>query len=186
MTALGASLSQTRLDVIHASPLKRAFSTAEAIQTYQAEPKPLLHTSLLLREQTRGVAEGHPWLTEPIPALSLEEHHAKGLYPIHHERWQKFPEGESLDDLAQRARRAVEEVVMPHIWEAIQGKKTGAHVAIASHGLLIAEMIPTLLKKGVTSTGTCENYKGMLNTAWTRVTVDTIVSLPGMNGVNHG
>lgn len=163
--------------MILASPLKRAYTTAELVYAAQPEPRAEILTSLLLREQTRGVAEGHPWLTEPKPGLSLEEHYAQGLYPIHHERWQKFPGGESLDDLALRADKAVKEVVLPHALTLLRSGKRQAHIAVASHGLLIAEMVPALLKLDQTSAESRTSFRGMLNTGWTRVTVDLSVSV---------
>lgn len=150
--------------------------TAEAVQKVQHEPKPEIFTSLLLREQTRGIAEGHPWITEPKPGLPLEEHYTQGLFPIHHERWQKFPGGESLEDLAVRADRAVKEVILPHVLALSKSEKQGAHIAVASHGLFIAEMIPALLKLDPTSGESRTTYRGMLNTGWTRVTVEIVVS----------
>lgn len=148
--------------------------TAQAVQEAQPEPKPEILTFPVLREQTRGVAEGHPWLTEPKPGLSLEEHYAQGLYPIHHERWQKFPGGESLDDLAVRAEQAVKEVVLPHVVELSKTGKANPHIAVASHGLFIAEMVPVLLKLDPTSNETRTTWKGMKNTGWTRVAIEVV------------
>lgn len=159
--------------MILASPLRRAYTTAELVLACQLDPKPEILTSPLLREQTRGVAEGHPWLTEPEPGLSLEEHYARGLYPIHHERWQMFPGGESLDDLAQRAEKAVKEVILPHVFK--MADEEDGHIAVASHGLLIAEMVPVLLKMDPTSAESRTSFRGMMNTAWTRVTVEQVV-----------
>lgn len=165
----------TKVDLILASTLKRAYSTAEAVLAAQPDSKPPVEKSPLLREQTRGVAEGHPWLTEPKPGLSLEEHYARNLYPIHHERWQKFPGGESIDDLACRAEQAVEEVILPHVRTAVLEGKDGFHIAVASHGLFIAEMVPALLKRDPTSTEARTVWRGMHNTGWTRVTVGIAV-----------
>ena len=162
--------------MILASPLKRAYTTAELVHAAQPEPKARILTSLFLREQTRGVAEGHPWLTETRPGLSLEEHYTQGLYPIHHERWQKFPGGESLDDLTLRADKAIEEVVLPHALTFLRNGKQQAHIAVASHGLLIAEMVPALLKLDPTNAESRTSFRGMLNTGWTRVTISLAVS----------
>ncbi|EKM51861.1 uncharacterized protein PHACADRAFT_187254 [Phanerochaete carnosa HHB-10118-sp] len=172
--ALGSSLSSTRFDIILSSTLRRAYMTAKAVQEAQHEPKPEILTSLLLREQTRGIAEGHPWITEPRLGLSLEEHYAQGLFPIHHERWQKFPGGESLEDLELRANKAVKEVILPHALTLSKVRKPKTHIAVASHGLLIAEMIPALLKLDPTSSEPHTTYRGMLNSAWARVTVEIV------------
>ncbi|GJE98400.1 hypothetical protein PsYK624_146290 [Phanerochaete sordida] len=148
--------------------------TAEAVQQAQGEPKPEILTFPVLREQTRGIAEGHPWITEPKPGLSLEDHYAQGLFPIHHERWQKFPEGESLDDMALRADEAVKTVVLPHALRLSKAGKPGSHIAVASHGLFIAEMVPALLKLDPTNSETRTTWRPMSNTGWTRVVVEIV------------
>ncbi|KAI0823927.1 phosphoglycerate mutase-like protein [Trametes gibbosa] len=170
--ALGQSLSGTRFAAIYASPLKRALWTGQAVQEAQPEPKPPLETSLLLREQHWGVAEGQPWQWGHTAGLTLEEHFAKELYPVLHERWQKFPEGESLDDLFERAKKAVDELVMPQVWHAAREGKTGVHIAVASHGLCISELVPALVIKDASGVHPGEKFRGLQNTAWTRVTVD--------------
>ncbi|KAI0670864.1 phosphoglycerate mutase-like protein [Trametes maxima] len=170
--ALGQSLTDTPFAIIYASPLKRALWTGQAVQEAQPEPKPPLETSLLLREQHWGVAEGHPWQWGTTAGLSLEEHFAQGLYPVLHERSQKFPEGESLDDLYARAQKAVDELVMPHVWRAAREGRKGVHVAIASHGLCISELVPALVVKDESGVHPGDKYRGLQNTAWTRVTVD--------------
>ncbi|PSR70465.1 hypothetical protein PHLCEN_2v13616 [Hermanssonia centrifuga] len=177
--ALGASLADTRFTAIHASPLKRAYSTAQGVHDAQPEPKPPLTTSLLLREQHWGVAEGHPWIMVQEPGLSLEEHLARGLYPVLHERSQKFPEGESLNDLALRAEQAINEIVMPYVWQAARDGKKGIHIALVSHGLCISELVPALLKKDASGQHIGRDYRGLLNTAWTRVVLDVKGSKEG-------
>ncbi|KAL6304361.1 phosphoglycerate mutase-like protein, partial [Sparassis latifolia] len=169
---MGKSLSHVRFAAIHTSPLKRALWTAEALRQVQSEPKPPLTTSLLLREQHWGIAEGKPWIMEFLPGVTLEQHYERGVYPVLHGRGQKFPEGESLDDLAARANVAIEEIIMPHIRAAARSGKKGIHVAIVSHGLCISEIILALLKRDGSGTVHERHYRGLLNTAWSRVTVD--------------
>ena len=144
----------------------------------QPDPKPPLTESLLLREQYWGVAEGHPWTWGQKPNLTLEEHFAQGIYPVLHKRNQKFPEGESVDDLYARAVQAIDELVMPHVWKAAREGRTGVHIALASHGLCISELIPALLAKDDRFKGTHmgAKYRGLLNTAWTRLTIEVEVS----------
>ncbi|OCH84190.1 phosphoglycerate mutase-like protein [Obba rivulosa] len=170
--ALGESLSDTRFTAIHASPLKRALWTAQAVHNAQLEPKPPLAMSPLLREQHFGVAEGNPWTVQPLAGVSLEEHLARGVYPALHERSQKFPEGESLDDLARRADQAVEEILMPYVWQAARSGEKGVHVAVVSHGLCISELIPALMKRDASGIHPGHHYRGLFNTAWSRLTVD--------------
>lgn len=169
--ALGQSLSNTRFVAIYASTLKRALWTGQAVREAQADPKPPLTESLLLREQYFGEAEGHPWSWNQTPGLTLEEHFAKGIWPVLHERSQKFPGGESLDDLAARASEAIDELVMPHIWQAAREGKAGVNIAVASHGLCISELIPALLVKDESGHHPGDKYKGLHNTAWTRLAI---------------
>ncbi|EMD39877.1 hypothetical protein CERSUDRAFT_112131 [Gelatoporia subvermispora B] len=170
--ALGESLSSIRFTAINASPLKRALWTAQAVHNAQQEPKPPLTTSPLLREQHWGVAEGQPWTMQPLAGVSIEEHFARGIYPVLHERSQKFPEAESLDDLARRADQAVEEILMPYILQAARSGERGIHVAIVSHGLCISELIPALMKRDASGIHPSCGYRGLFNTAWSRVTVN--------------
>lgn len=173
--ALGESLSSTPFTAIYASTLKRALWTAQAVRDAQPDPKPPLTESPLLREQHFGVAEGKPWAWDQTPSLSLEEHFARGIWPVLHERSQKFPEGESVDDLYARAAKAIDELVMPHLWHAVREGKSGVHVALASHGLCIGEMIPALLVKDESGVHPGDKYRGLQNTAWTRLTVEVEV-----------
>jgi broad specificity phosphatase PhoE len=96
---------------------------------------------------------------------------AKGVYPALEGDDEKFPEGESIKDLAERARTALEKFVLPHVWQAAKEGKTGIHVAVVSHGLCIGELISELLKKSAKQGGET-HYRGLYNTAWTRVVVD--------------
>ncbi|CCL99710.1 uncharacterized protein FIBRA_01732 [Fibroporia radiculosa] len=170
--ALGKSLSHIRFTAIHASPLKRALWTAQAVHDAQQEPQPPLTTSPLLREQHWGIAEGNPWIMQFKPGLTLEEHYARNLYPVLPDRSQKFPEGESLDDLAQRAKQAINDIVMPYVWQAVKTGEKGTHIALVSHGLCISELVPALLCKDVSGIHPGHKYRGLLNTAWARITIN--------------
>lgn len=178
--AAGESLAGVRFEAIYASPLLRAFTTAQAIHDGQAEPKPPLTPSPLLREQHWGEAEGQSWLLAQKPGLSLEEHFAQKIYPILHERWQKFPGGESLEDVVVRAEQAINEFVMPHVWKAAREGRKNVHIAIVSHGICISELIPVLVLKDESGQHPGHKYRGLRNTAWTRVTVDVKNSKEGV------
>lgn len=104
--ALARSFASANLTAIYSSPLKRAFTTAETLKNAQAAPIPL-HTSPLLREQNFGRGEGQRYDVRKEPGLTLAEHVAKGKYPAIHNRSQRFPDGESLDDVARRADQVV-------------------------------------------------------------------------------
>ncbi|KAI0699308.1 phosphoglycerate mutase-like protein [Cerioporus squamosus] len=169
--ALAKSLSTTRFEAIYASTLKRALWTGQAVRDAQPDPKPYFQESPLLREQHFGVAEGQPWAWEQTPGMTIEEHFAKGIWPVLHERHQKFPDGESLDDLYARATQAIDQLVMPHVWKAAREGKTGVHIALASHGLCISELIPALLAKDERGVHPGDKYRGLHNTAWSRATI---------------
>ncbi|GJE98396.1 phosphoglycerate mutase-like protein [Phanerochaete sordida] len=178
--AAGESLSSIPFTVIYASPLLRALATAQAIHDAQPAPKPPLTTSPLLREQHWGVAEGEPFAAAPDPALGLDEHIARGVYPLLREPWQRFPGGESLEDVGARAQQAVEELVMPHVWDAARQGRKDVHVAVVSHGIAISELVRVLVLKDESfGEHPAHRWKRMLNTAWTRVTVDVKGSKEG-------
>lgn len=92
-----------------------------------------------------------------------------------HERWQKYPDGESLEDVVRRAEQAINELVMPHVWEAAAHGKKGVHIAIVSHGICISELIPVLVVRDESGRHPGHRWRGLLNTAWTRVTVNVKV-----------
>lgn len=176
--AAGEFFSTTPFSHIITSPSLRAYNTAKAIQLAQPKStRPELISSPLLREQGFGIAEGKVWTTHRQPGLSDQEHWAKGIFPVLTGRKAKFPEGESLDDLRDRSRQAIKELVVPIIADAIREKKENVHVALASHGLCISELVAGLVtldyerrSKGLVVPD--RQYAGLLNTAWTRVTVD--------------
>ncbi len=176
--ALGEYFADIHFTAIHASDLKRAFTTAQALYVHQRDPKPSFDSSELLREQNFGVAEGKPWTFEDDSTLTLEEHIAKGIYPVLYGDDEKFPQGESMNDLAERARTSLERFVLPHVRQAAKEGKNGMHVAVVSHGLCISELISELLKMGVKQSRET-NYRGLWNTAWTRVVIDIEVSSRG-------
>ena len=176
--ALGEFFTDTHFTAIHASDLKRAFTTAQALYDGQREPKPTFDSSALLREQHFGVAEGKPWSYDTSRSFNLEEEMAKGIYPVLHGNDEKFPEGESIDELAQRAKEAITALVLPHVWQTAKEGKTGIHVAVVSHGLCISQIISELLKMSAKHEEE-RDYRGLLNTAWTRVVIDIEVCVLG-------
>ncbi|KAF8068834.1 phosphoglycerate mutase [Lyophyllum atratum] len=161
--AVGKYFALTDFDYVYASPLLRAHATGKAV--HEAQPQgPPFSVNPKLREQHFGIAEGNPWVMEVPKGLTDQELMDKKIFPVLPTRGDKFPEGESLEDLAQRAEEAVAECVLPHIEEH------GVHIAIASHGLCISELIAALLRVDPNSTRNV-SYTGLLNTAWTRLTI---------------
>ncbi|KAI0043447.1 phosphoglycerate mutase-like protein [Auriscalpium vulgare] len=169
--ALGEYFKDTSFSAIHASDLKRAHSTAQALYDGQPDPKPPFIVSQLLREQHFGIAEGQPWTFVRDPKLSLKEHYAAGRFPVLDDEDEGFPDGESVLELAARARRALAEAVMPHVWHAAREGRKGVHVAVVSHGLCISQLVAELLKKSAVPFPEGD-HRGLANTAWTRLTVD--------------
>ena len=131
-----------------------------------------------MREQNFGIAGGKPWSVDaPEPGLTIEEHIAKGVFPVLRTRAEKFPGGESVDDLAKRAERVVRKVILPHVWAAARDETREAHIAVVSHGLFISEVIAALVKLDVGSGGKAGSYRGLKNTGWARVVVDVKAGL---------
>jgi broad specificity phosphatase PhoE len=104
----------------------------------------------------------------------MEELYKEGIFPVLRARDAKFPEGESLDDLAVRAEKALAECVLPHL---AAGARGNLHIAIASHGLCISELIAALLRLDPDARRDI-SYAGLLNTAWTRAVVTVKVLDP--------
>lgn len=159
-----------KIDYIYASPLLRAHATGQAVLHAQPAPQPPFIINPNLREQYSGIAEGHPWVVETPAGLTEEELFANNIFPILYSRSARFPEGESLDDLAVRAEKAIIECVLPHVLE------DGAHIVIAGHGVCIGELIVALVRLDPDSRGDV-SYMGLLNTAWTRVIVSIKVHI---------
>ncbi|KAF9467774.1 histidine phosphatase superfamily [Collybia nuda] len=176
--AVGKAFSEIKLDHVYASPLLRALATGQAVHSGQAH-KPPFTVNPKLREQHFGIAEGHPWVSSPLPAnMSMEELFSKNVFPVLEARDAKFPEGESLEDLARRAEEAVRECIIPHI------KEDGAHIALASHGLCISELIAAIIRLDPDSSRDV-SYTGLLNTAWTRLTISLKDEHPGPIDPTH-
>jgi broad specificity phosphatase PhoE len=138
-------------------------------------PQPAFTQSLLIREQHFGVAEGKPWQLAQDPALSVEEHFARDRWPVLHGADERFPGGESSNDLAVRAASAVNSLIVPHVWASAREGKKGVHIALVSHGLCISHLITELLKKNAAG-HPGGDYRGLMNTGWSRVEVDVKVA----------
>ena len=110
-----------------------------------------------------------------VPNLSLEEHYARGLFPVMEGREDKFPEGESLNDVAERAEEAIRDLVLANVRKAAREGRKGSHIALVSHGICISELVTALLMKDESGQHPGQKFRGMRNTAWTRITVDVKV-----------
>ncbi len=79
-----------------------------------------------------------------------------------------------MNDLQARAELAIKDIVLPYVKEdAFSGEDI--HIAIVSHGLCISELVSALMRLDHFKAGG-GNWTGLLNTAWTRVAVDTVAS----------
>lgn len=148
--------------------------TATVVQEKQPDPKISLTISSLLREQNFGAGEGKKICAKDRD-LTLSVHYAQGKFPAIHTRTEKFPGGESLEDMAKRADNVIDEVLFPYVWQEFKGAAPMT-VAIVSHGLFIAELVARLVKRGdVDLDNTLQvearNLRGLKNTAFTKVQV---------------
>ena len=84
-------------------PSKRAFDTAQVLYDHQKDPKPSFESSHL-RELDYGRVGGKLCLDAPIPGLTWAQHAARGIYLAKYSDDDRFPDGESIKDLAVRAR----------------------------------------------------------------------------------
>jgi len=129
------------------------------------------HESMLLREQNFGAGEGMKF-SKKETGLSIAAHYAKGKFPALYTRHERFPGGESLDDVARRADAVIDEILVPQL---LQEREDGSArtVAIFSHGLFIGELIIALIRRDQDYKGDAyvRNMGGMKNTAWTRLEV---------------
>jgi broad specificity phosphatase PhoE len=157
-----------------------------------------VHTTPLLREQHFGIAEGKLWSNTPVSksqraalAAAAAQHKPPTraeqeleVYETIWNRYDKFPDGESLDDLALRAEAALEKFLWPHLDDAMahhcasakssassangagmegerhgEGEEAGEgglgyHVVFVSHGSCISEMAAALLRRSANARAT--------------------------------
>ncbi|KAF5338883.1 hypothetical protein D9611_008798 [Ephemerocybe angulata] len=186
---LALSFSSLPITAIYTSNLGRAQLTAKAILAAQPPSNKVpLHTSELLQEQSFGAAEGKSYKVKRNEKMTTAEHYARGIFPTVYNRNERFPGGESKNDVAARARRFLDEVLMPYVWQEDVEKnadesgssddgpglpKKPIHIVIVSHGLFIPELVALLAMKDEKMAGkeadVRTNVRGMRNTAWTRV-----------------
>lgn len=131
----------------------------------------------VLREQNFGAGEGMKF-SKKEPGLSLADQYSKGKFPALYTRHDRFPGGESLDDLAQRADTVINDILLPHLLEEKKESVTRT-IAIVSHGLFIGELLAAILRRNHERDSTYNNhhFRGMKNTAWTKVAVKLKVGI---------
>ena len=122
---LGKYLSQTMLDAIYSSPLKRALDTANIIARYS---KTSVQVSDNLIDFDYGEWQG------------LSEEEVKKLYPSLHNEWLtnphrvRMPHGESLADVRERSLKVINEVI----------SKYKGRVVLVSHRVINKVLICSL------------------------------------------
>ncbi|EUC60274.1 histidine phosphatase family containing protein [Rhizoctonia solani AG-3 Rhs1AP] len=162
-----------------ASDLKRAHSTARAIYDAQPDPKPPLTITDLVREQHFGQGEGKQW--------------GQGEWCQPSGRDGKFLDGESLNDVARRGDRFIETYLTRLIHESVNKPLGEVNVVVVSHGICIAETLGALTRRcvRVDTNGWTGRFRGLHNTAWTRVSLgvadESLSDTPISNGTdsNH-
>ncbi|PPR04074.1 hypothetical protein CVT24_010647 [Panaeolus cyanescens] len=165
--ALAAEMSKLNLSAIHSSDLRRAKTTAQIICKAQSNTDLVVQESPLFREQNFGGAEGRPIVTKN-KNWTMPQHYAKGKFPAIYSRKHHFPGGESLDAVAERAKQALDEILMPYVHETVPAGSPHNAVAVVSHGVFIAELLGIMLNNHSLAV---KDFRGMKNTGWTEVEV---------------
>jgi len=103
--ALGHHLADFDVEAVYSSPLKRALDTARAVAVYHG-----LEVNI-----TPGLVDFNYGLWQGMSHNDVREKHSD-----QYQRWLTaphtvtMPDGESLDDVTQRARKAVDDIVAGH------------------------------------------------------------------------
>lgn len=156
--ALGASFASLPIQAIYCSPLKRAYDTALQILERQDPIPEFVEQSDLLKEQHFGSVEGQPWAASRSSSAAL-----------HYSRADRYPDGESRDDVAARASRAVNHLLMPHIINGKGHLEHRSNVVIVSHGIFLSELIRELFGRRACGQNDPWRSSGLVNTGWTRL-----------------
>lgn len=104
-------------------------------------------------------------------------------------RKEKFPGGESLDEVRARAEMIWKDKLEQYTRGAPGNDKIDSggsnaqdvHIAIISHGIFITELVSVILAKGgLEGIVPIKEFKNMKNTGWTRfsVAIDVMSSFP--------
>ncbi|PVF98468.1 phosphoglycerate mutase-like protein [Serendipita vermifera] len=184
--ALGQHWKDTPITAVYCSDLKRAHTTAQQLVAARAQDTTTptetgdkddtqlpLTVNPLLREQNFGIAEGKPWVARKPNATKDPNETEEEVYYTIYNRHEKFPDGESLDDLANRVEKALDETVWPHVQEALKsGEHEDIHIVVVSHGLAISELVAALLRQSPIPPASGKSYTGLVNTGWTQLQID--------------
>lgn len=128
---LALRLRNTPIDVVYASPLIRAWKTAEAVNRYHNLP-------IIPMDELKEIDIGD--LAGRGPGLVFDG------YPELRDNWREHPEccafpgGESTADVYGRAKAVLEKIVQDN---------AGKTVLVVSHGFLMRNMVCVLLDKPI-------------------------------------
>lgn len=184
-----APSTKLKIHAIYVSPLLRAYNTAEQIQLHQPTvPRPPLIRSDLLREQHFGDAEGQspawgllPSTSSETPSSSSSSYNTRDKnisYAPPVDRYTRFPNGESCEDVAQRVDAFISEFIIPHMLESLPDDNPPLNIVVVSHGIAIAELIGAFLRRDAThSLSSPGTWRGLTNTGWTQLSVSLQVCL---------
>jgi broad specificity phosphatase PhoE len=88
----------------------------------------------------------------------------------------RFPDGESMNDVAKRGSEVIDKFIVPHVLNAKGKTAEGTHIVFVSHGICIAETIGALMRKSTHPDANVSSWLGLMNTAWTRCIIGVQVS----------
>lgn len=106
----GHYLERVKVDSLYSSPLSRAVETAEAIARYQGKEVQISH-GLIDIDFGGWQGVSHEEVKERYGDLYRQWKHAPHLV--------RFPQGESLEDVRERALRVIDEVLPDHADETL-------------------------------------------------------------------
>jgi len=96
----------------------------------------------------------------PRSNKTLEKLYEEGTFPELEDRNARFPQGEIINGVAHRAEIVIQDCILPRLFGKSQD---GAHIAIASHGICLTELIFALSKLDP-ETDFTQSYMGYWNT----------------------
>lgn len=129
---LGEALSTTRIDAVFASPLKRAFETAEAIARHQ-RLEPRVIDDLREVEIFRDVPQDRT----AIESMGKELLKAAGQRMLIERSWDVYPYSESSFDFRKRTINAIEMAI---------ASEAGERIAVVCHGGVINAYVSHVVK----------------------------------------
>ncbi|KAG8713409.1 hypothetical protein FRC11_012260 [Ceratobasidium sp. 423] len=103
----------------------------------------------------------------------------------------KFAGGESLNDVARRGDEFFEKYLAPIIKDSVHKPAGEVNIVVVSHGICIAETLGALMRRcvHVDTNGWSGKFRGLHNTAWTRVRIgladaEFLGDTPNSNGTD--